>query len=229
MDNAITVFLKTNYFVILYALTLWVALVNYRKYYDSKLKYFPILIAYTLATEILGWFILEYEEFQIVYRNLSRDEAINNASIYNIFDIIFYLYFYYVYWKSTDKIFLKKIMFYGAAVFILVSIINVFFQNFWMLPQLYAVSTGSIILIIGILMYLATLRKRGNPVRLRHNLLFWISLGLLLFYPFYPLFLIIGVHYSDLYSSFFGVIHRALIAAMYSCFIAGFVFLKRFR
>ena len=120
-------------------------------------------------------------------------------------------------------------MFYGAAVFIIVSIINVFFQNFWMLPQLYAVSTGSIILIIGILMYLATLRKRGNPVRLRHNLLFWISLGLLLFYPFYPLFLIIGVHYSDLYSSFFGVIHRALIAAMYSCFIVGFVFLKRFR
>ena len=229
MDNAITVFLKTNYFVILYALTLWVALVNYRKYYDSKLKYFPILIAYTLATEILGWFILKYEEFQIVYRNLSQAEAINNASIYNIFDIVFYLYFYYIYWKSTDRILLKQMMLYGAALFIIASLVNVFFQNFWMLPQLYAVSIGSIILIIGILGYLTTLNKKGNPIPKRHNLLFWISVGLLLFYPFYPLFLIIGVHYNDLYSGFIDVIHRALIAAMYGCFIVGFLFLKRFR
>lgn len=87
-------FIEENYFMLFYALTLFVSLATYRKYYDTALKYFPIIIAYTLLNEILGFLIREYDDIQIIY---SVNEYYQNALIFNVFDLVFYLYFYYIY------------------------------------------------------------------------------------------------------------------------------------
>ena len=219
-------FLKKNYFVILYAVTLLFSLIRYRRYFDSILKYLPILIAYTLLTEILGYYILEYEEFQIIY---IEEYAVNNSIIYNIFDLIFFMYFFYVFWQAVEKPNNKKIIKYGVILFIVASLINLFLQKFWLFPQIYSIIVGSAVILLCTLLYLKELNKKLKNISKHSNLLFWICIGLVVFYPFYPVFIIIGQYHYKLYSQLFRVPHHALIAIMYIFFIIGFIKMHRMK
>lgn len=219
-------FLKNQYFVPLYGVTLFFSLIRYRRYFDSILKYLPIIIVYTLLTEILGYYILTYEEFQIIY---IEKYAINNSLVYNIFDVVFFIYFFYIFWNTVENSKSKKIIKYGGILFILVSLINLFLQNFWLFPQVYSIIIGSAVLLLSLLLYLKELNKKSERISKYNNLLFWISVGLIVFYPFYPLFIIIGLYHSELYSQSYSITHRALIAIMYICFIIGFIKMKRMK
>ncbi len=216
-------FISDNYFLVFYALALIISLFSYRKYFDTVLKYLPILIGYTLITEILGFLIRDYDTIQIVYID---GYSFYNNLIFNIFDIIFFLYFFYVFWSTiTDKI-NKKVIKWGAILFVLISLFNPFSQDFVLFPQIWASSFGSIILIACILYYYNQLRRR-TPIPKSHDLLFWISTGLLVFYTFYPFILIIGHFDYGLYQKLH--IHHLLIVVMYSCFILGFILMSRKR
>lgn len=188
-----------------------------------------MLIAYTLSTEVLGWYILKNEEYQIIYEGLAGSHTNNNTAIYNIFDVILFMYFYYIYWRIIRKSIFKKIIKYGSLVFILVSIVNPFFQNFWKFPQIFALTVGSLVLILSVCFYFKDLKDKKIGTPLRSNLLFWISLGLIIFYPFYPAFVIIGLYQAELYMEWFKISHQVLIAAMYLSFIIGFSLMRRFK
>ncbi len=222
-------FLSQYSFNVLYALTLVLSVLKYPKYYDSILKYFPVLIAYTLMTEILGWYILKYEDFQIIYEKETHLYEINNAIIYNIFDIIFYLYFFHLYHQAVKSIRYKNFIKYGAFIFLIICLVNLFLQDFKLLPQLYAIFTGSLILTNCIVFYLLESVKNKEKVLRYNNVLLWISLGLLIFYPFYPFLIIVGINFNELYAHTFNLVHKILIAAMYLCFIIGFLRMKRFK
>lgn len=222
-------FLSQYLYHILYALTLVVAVVKYPRYYDSVLKYFPILIAYTLLTEILGWYIFNYDDFQIVYEQQIHEYEINNALIYNIFDIVFYLYFFLLYRRVLTKPKHKSFIRYGTVVFIAISIINAFFKDFLLYPQIYAILVGSLVLVGCVFLYLRECAHSDDGASKYNNLLFWISVGLLSFYPFYPILMIVGVNLNELYVQTFQLIHRLLISIMYVCFIIGFLRMYRFK
>ncbi|MGB7396173.1 MAG: hypothetical protein WA913_17460, partial [Pricia sp.] len=193
------------------------------------LRYFPILIAYTLCTEVLGWYILKHEEYQIDYRGLAEYYTINNTAIYNIFDIIFFLYFFFIYWKIINNSLSKSAIKYCSLVFVLVSFVNLFFQDFWLFPQIWSIIVGSSLLVMCVCLYLKDSKIGNSKISRRYNLLFWISLGLLVFYPSYPILIIVGVYNSDLYVKWFKELHHVLIAAMYLCFTIGFLSMKRFK
>ena len=225
MALSIFEFIKNNYILAFYAIALLLSILRYRRYYDSLLKYFPILIGYTLLTEILGKLIRDNDDLQIVYLD---GYAFYNQLIFNIFDIVFFLYFFYVYRNAVSKIKFKNWIKYGAFLFITCSIINPFFQDFLLYPQMIALTIGSLVLIFSILLCFLD-KKTSTNFPNRHNLLFWISLGLLLFYTFYPFILLLGFDY-DLYQKLhIRIIHHVLIALMYSCFILGFILMRRIR
>ena len=149
--------------------------------------------------------------------------------IFNIFDIAFFLYFYFIFWNILSSSKFKKWTKYGAILFIISSIINPFFHDFVLYPQLLATSVGSMILIGCILLYFKELRTNAYTPNV-HNLLFWISIGLLIFYSLYPFILLVGYFNYELYQKFhMHQIHHVLIAAMYSCFIIGFLLMQRMR
>ncbi len=219
-------FLINNYYVFLYGITLIISLVRYRKYFDSILKYLPILIGYTLLNEILGNLIREIDDLQIVYL---EGYSYYNHLVYNIFEIVFFLYFFYVYRNAVSKIKFKNWIKYGAFLFITCSIINPFFQDFLLYPQMIALTIGSIVLIFSILLYFLDKKTITNFPN-RYNLLFWISLGLLLFYTFYPFIILLGFFDYELYQKLhIRIIHHVLIAVMYLCFILGFMLMRRIR
>lgn len=224
MGNEIEDFLFNNYFLAFYALALLISLVNYRKYFDTVLKYLPILIGYTLITEVLGLLIRDIEDIQIVYID---GYSYYNSLIFNIFDFIFFLYFFYVFWNTiTHKLF-KSVIKWGALFFILISFVNPFFQNFVLLPQIWASSLGSIVLIICILFYFHQIRP-NTQIANRQDLLFWICIGFLIFYTCYPFILLIGYFDYGLYQELYlRRILLILIAIMYSCIILGFLLMRR--
>ena len=219
-------FIKENYFIALYAVALLLSIIRYNRYFDSLLKYLPMIIAYTLISEILGLVIREYDDIQIVYL---EGYSFYNMLIFNIFDIIFFLYFFHVYRNAISIFKFKNWIKYGAILFIVCSIINPFIQNFLLYAQMMASTIGSIVLIFSILLYFLD-KKVITNVPNRQNLLFWISWGLLLFYIFYPFILLLGYFDYELYKQFHvKIVHHILIAVMYSCFILGFLFMRRIR
>ena len=116
-----------------------ISLIRYRYYYESVLKYFPLLIAYTLLTEILGVIIRDFESFQIIYE---ENYHFANYIVFNLYDVVFFLYFYLLFWRVVKDTASKRIIKYGALVYIISTIINPFFQNVLIFPQLYASTIG---------------------------------------------------------------------------------------
>ncbi len=217
-------FLKNNYFIPLYAIALIISLTRYRLYYDSVLKYFPILIAYALLSEILGILIRDFEIFQIVYQD--KYHFANNF-IYNIYDFVFYIYFYFVFWKRIQNFKYKSIVKYASMAYVVATLINPFFQNVFIFPQVYALTIGSTALIICTLLYFRETIQKGKT---KNNLLTWISIGLLIFNIFFPIIMLAGRFDYDLYKKLnFQQFHYFLIVAMYSCFIIGFLKMGRMK
>ncbi len=226
MNEGVFDILLDNYFMALYAVALVLSILRYRRYFDSLLKYLPILIGYTLLSESLGYFIRVNDELQIVYL---EGYSFYNHLIFNIFDIIFFLYFYFVYWNAIQNNGFKKLIKYGAALFIIGSLVNPFFQDPMLIPQMIGSSIGSLVLVLCTIMYSIELKSRTN-IPFYRNLLFWISLGLFIFYLFYPLVLTVGYFNYELYQKLYmRQFHYLLIALMYSCFILGFIFMRRMR
>lgn len=219
-------FLKENYFLALYAIALILSIIRYKGYFDSLLKYLPMIIAYTLISEILGFVIREYDDIQIVYLD---GYSFYNILIFNIFDIVFFLYFFHVYRNAISSFKFKNWIKYGAVLFVISSIINPFFQDFILYPQIIGSTVGSVVLVLSIILFFIG-KKSIAKVPYHQNLMFWISWGLLLFYIFYPFILYIGYFDYELYKQFHvRIVHHILIAVMYSCFILGFIFMRRIR
>lgn len=217
-------FLKDNYFILLYGVTLIIALLRYKRYYSSIVKYFPIIIIYTIVSEVLGYFIRDFEDFQIVYENKYQYA---NYIIFNVYDLVFFFYFYFLFWKTMKNKEHKAIIKYGSLVYLVSALINPFFQNVYIYPQLYASTIGSIVLIIAVYLYF---RQNWNQKGKKHDLILWIGGGLLVFNIFFPIISIISFFDYPSYEKFkLRQVHYVLIVAMYMCFIMGFILMKPYR
>lgn len=218
MSQSTLEFLKNNYYFLFYFAVLAIALIRYRRYFDSVLKYFPIFIAYTILTEALGFLIFNFEEFQI---NYSEEYSYSNNAIYNIYDLIFFFYFYSVFYKGIRARKFKNPIKYGAIAYLIATAINPFFENWIVFPQTYAAAVGSAVLIMSILLYFIDSKYRLEK---NNNLLIWIGIGLLIFNLFFPLIMLTALYNEEFYQEFhLKQVHHILIVVMYSCFIIGFL------
>lgn len=225
MTQELVEFLKEHYNIPVYFIVLIFSVLFYKKYFDTALRYFPLLIAYTFFNELLGYFIRFKEGFAF----FSNPKYLNaNDIIYNIYTIIFFGYFYYVYWSLIDNEKDKKKIKVLAGLTVLAFIINSFFLNPFTINLYHATSICSWILVYIIALYFKdkAIRLFGNGEK--HNLAYWISLGLLIFYSILPLLFIIGFNNYQLYDALYlKTVLRILIVTMYSIFCYGFVVSRR--
>jgi len=218
--------LKNNFFLLFYAVAFALALTKLPKYYDSILKYFPILIAYTLCTEFLGMFVLNYDDINLVFK---KGFLNHTKIIYNIYDIIFFTYFYYLYWNSISNQQIKKLIKYGAVLFLISMLINILIKDPFIYDMWYAYTFGVFLLIVAICYYLYAIRKDSFTLKFS-NLLFWISIGTLVFHMGYLPIMIIQSNSTGLSmenARLLRYTHLSLIVIMYVCYIIGFLVMKR--
>ncbi|MDH5413147.1 MAG: hypothetical protein OEW87_03325 [Flavobacteriaceae bacterium] len=199
--------------------------IYFYKYRHTVLKYFLILLWYITITEFCGYYFRKYK-FLV---HISNDGVVYNLWLYNLLEIVTFGILYYIFFKSLKTTIYKLWTKILAIGFVLLTIVNWgFLQNFileWSeFPNIY----GSLTLIIIILFYFIELLRSDKIILFHRNLLFWISVGLLLFYagtlPFaikvngYAL--IPGIH------GLFLIIY-ILAIFMYLTFTFGFIWSKK--
>jgi len=209
--------------MVIYAITLAIALKKYPIYYNTILKYLPVLIAYTLVTEVLGLLIRDFDSFQIVF--YSDQYSYANNSIFNIYGIIFFFYFYRIFYKILCTKKFKSWIKIGVIIFIITSLVNPFFQDFLIFQQVWATLIGSIVYILCISFYTIELKKNQQK---ENELLVWVSIGGLIFHLFYPFIAYAGNYDYEVYQEYnLRQFLFLLILTMYGCYIIGFLKLRK--
>lgn len=219
MYQVILDFIKYDYFIIVYGITWFISLVTYRKYFETSLRYFPILISYTFFNELLGSVIIQNESIQLIF---GYDGTNHTALIYNIYHLCFFLFFFKIYWKAASEIKQKNNIKYGIYTYAIIEVINLFLQNPLIESLIYGYLFGVLLLIYCILNYFKEVFKVFKIKTLKFSLLFWISIGLLIFHVIYfPLKIFREFNY-ELYEPFRNL-HLISIVVMYTFFSIGFI------
>lgn len=215
-------FLGDNYFLAVYGVTWFISVAHYRKYFDTGLKYFPMLIAYTFFNELLGYFIRYSEDFAFF-----NNRQFANDIIYNVYDVVFFSFFYFLYWKLIQRADFKNTVKYLGITVLMAFIISCFFQNPLIMALFYATSYASVVLVICIILYQSG-KEKTVPSQEKYNLMNWVSLGLIIFYSIFPVIFLIGFLKHDIWVEYeLGLVHKVLIIIMYVIFSMGFIVSRR--
>ncbi|SNR30854.1 hypothetical protein SAMN04488009_1122 [Maribacter sedimenticola] len=207
--------------MLVYAITLFVSLASYRKYYDTVLKYFPIIIAYTFFNEVLGYLVRTYDEISF-FQNVQYSNF--NDVIYNIYALIFFAFFYRVYWQLIHNKRYKKYIFSFFFIFLIAYIVSTFFQNPLETNLYYALAISSWLLVICIVLYFKDKKELDEDIYQAHNLMFWVSLALFIFYSIFPVIYVIGYTQYEIWVKYdLRSLLNVLIVIMYTLFIFGFL------
>ncbi len=213
----------SDHYLILYVATIVASILSYKKYFESKLRFLPILLTYILLTEVLGLVILLDPELNPFITGLYSDY---NYIIYYAYSIIFFCYFFYIYWYYTSSKKIKNIIVYGGIAYLIIAIINAYFKSIITERQLFSYTYGSLLLIFSALNFIV--ENKSNPTLFR-RLLFWISIGLITYQSIYfPINIVhsyITQENIDLYYQI-APFHKAAVVVLYSCFIIGFITMK---
>lgn len=149
------------------------------KYGKTPLKFLLFLLWYITLTELIGWYAMENKEF-----GFTHDNGYYYISwMYNLLRIVTFLTLFLIYSKYLKTKVFKKWITIFAIVYVLISIINwSFIQSFiWEKSEAPKI-VGSILLIISIIFYFIELLRSEKLLVFHKLLLFWVSVGLLLFY-----------------------------------------------
>ena len=214
-------------FIPLYAITLLIALWRYRRYYDTALKYFPILLFYTFLSELLGGIIRDSENMNLF---LNEFYANNNFVIFNIYYIVsftFFLSIYYLYLKRPRH---KKIVLVFVVLFLATAVANALDESFLTVSQVYTYVAGGISMVVCTALYFIENKTDRNSWFNSRDLLSWISLGMLVFYLVYTPIKILKQYWlmiGDYHQPWSRRLHLSVLVFMYVCFILGFIKMDR--
>ncbi|MET1260166.1 hypothetical protein ABV409_12515 [Flagellimonas sp. DF-77] len=213
-----------QYFLGFYALALIASMVTYRRFFDTPLRLFPIFIAYTFFNELLGYFIMHFEEFSFF-----EDEAYHwhNVIIYNIYHIIFHAYLFWVYFKLLKN--RKHLTWFKRLVAMTVMAygVSLFFQDPLHSNLYYADTLCSISMVIVIGCHFSELSKYSRAAN-SHNLMVYFGAGFFLFNLYFPFYILNGYLNVDFFLDYhLRQVLWGVISVMYSTFTLGFFISKR--
>lgn len=201
--------------------------IYFYKYNQTQLKYFLYLLWFITFCEFFATIITTFKIDQLLY--VDENEVRYNLWIYNLLYFIFFNSIYFIYLKSVhskkSKLWIKIFM----MSYIVVSIFNwSFLQKFFVEMSELPYVLGSLFLLIIIIFYFIELLKSDQIVVFHKLLLFWVSVGLLLFHTGTIPFAINTNSYSEMpyVHDLFHIIY-ILAIAMYLIFIFGFIWSKR--
>jgi len=197
---------------------------NFKKFVDTPLRFFPLLIAYTLFNEVLGYFILYYEEFSFFDQ---EEYHWHNVIIYNIYHLFFLGYLFWLYYKVVKARRHKNSIIIAALLTFISYGVSLFFQDPFHSSLYYADCIGSLALVLSTTLHFWELKHSKQGVN-RYNLMVWINLGILIFNLFFPIYILNGYLNVEFYLAYhFRQILWVVISLMYGLFTIGFLISKR--
>ncbi len=192
-------------------LTALVGMFFYYKVKETKvLKYFVFFICYVAINELVGLYI-------------KNDDGVNAIihNIYNFLNFTFFLLLYRFHLKNKKN---KKIVLIFCSTYILLFVVNGFFENYMNEHQRFPYIIGALFLVIAIILYFIEILNSEKVLNTKKNLLFWISVGILIYYVGNIPFRILRNYYTQLTdATVLFIVNITLTIIMNTCFIIGFV------
>ncbi|WP_299312396.1 hypothetical protein [uncultured Aquimarina sp.] len=183
------------------------------KYKNTALKYILLLFWYTVINDLLGVFYLR--------GGIITDY---NAIIYNIYNVISFTYLLLLYRHYIQNKIHKKAILLFSIIYLISFVINGFFENYLIKHQRFPYIIAAIFLVISISLYFIEILNSQKVLNAKRNLLFWISVGFLIFFVGNLPFRILTnyyLHLADATISF--LVKLTLTIIMNICFIIGFI------
>lgn len=214
MDKYLLMRLLLNVFELLAAVT---AMLQWKKIKHSYWKWFAIYLVIIAATEIFAEYVGYY---------LKNEQL--NAAINIYFSIplqfIFFFWLFYKWFQNNDK---KKWPIAGIVVYLLSILVEVLLfkeQQLWFFSFSYV--TGNIILLLLTLMFFFGFIRSQQVLHYRSSRMFWISIGLLVFYlgslPLYGVWNTLAKNYPTVFNTYWMVVIN-LNYLMYLSFAISFI------
>lgn len=201
-------------YVLIYLISCGVAVAHYKKIKGTKMMFFLYILLLGLFTESTAYYVGFYSN----YRNTF---PVNN--FYNLLSVTAYFFLFMSYLQSKKK---KRFILGLFISFILFALFNYIFTYSTILKyHLNSWVYGNICMIIVILIYLLDLFQGELILNVKNVLLFWVSIGNLLFFVgFLPVYAL-SVYFN--YNGIWDYTVFTLNIIMHTCFIVGFLISKR--
>jgi len=191
--------------------TALVATIHYKKYKNTKEKYFLYFLWFTFITDFFGSVIVAY-----CFKT-------NSAFIYNIYKITAFSFLLYWYYTIINN---KNNIVYLIFVYLFSLAFSIAYEPFFGSVQKTNFVVGALLLVICSLIYFSEMLKSNKVFNLKIRLSFWITMGTLLFYiGIIPLILM--NNYLKIQYLSFNIILAILNSILYSSYIIGFVWMKK--
>jgi len=200
----------------LYAIIFIISLIKFPLYKSTSLKFLPLIFLLTLVAESMGMLI-------------NKVYGPPNSIVYNIYYFFYFTLFFYLFMKMIDVKKYKNYIKIGIIIFWFFYLRDLFFTD--VLNESYTKSyiAGAGVLIYCIILYYISILQSSKILVVRNDLLFWISVGLFLFYIGYlPIKIIRTWFYKpDSFFEILMIIQFSLITIMYLFFLTGFLWMKK--
>jgi hypothetical protein len=183
-------------------------------------KWFPVYLGIIFLTEITAEYLLHV-----------KNDLASNIAIYSYFGIpLQFFFFYWIFYQEFRNTKNSKWPLISAVIYLIclvadllyISKIKFYFESF-------SYIIGCIFLLILILIYLASFTRSDAIIKYKSDMMFWVSLGLVIFYagamPFFAFRKALYVEYNDLFYVYW-YIQFGLNYLMYLFFIVSFIWGK---
>lgn len=192
---------------------------HYKKYRHTYLKYFLLILWLVAGVE---WTMSLMKLMEVRFQN---------KFVYNALTTLQYLYYLTLYYRFLGNKSYKKIVLFLIGMYILITGASFAFLQPLTLTALfnsYSFIAGAIFLIIAIGIFFAEILRTEKVLYFKKYLMFWVSIGLILFYaPVIPFVVSINVVSALVVSDILLIVLFALNVITYSCFIVGFIVSKK--
>ena len=152
----------------LYILVTFLALYRFTNYKKTALRYFPLILIVTLITEYFGLYL--------------GTLLGSNTLLYNIFSFFYFLFIFKVFKEAIQTKIYKKMINVIIVIFLAVFVVSALIKDFYYGNQIETYVIGTILSILCILMYFSEILKSNKIIQIKHDMLFWISIGFFLFF-----------------------------------------------
>ena len=207
-----------------YGIALVVAMITFKKFFDTPLRLFPLFLAYTFFNELLGYFILNFDDFSFF------EEAAyswHNVIIYNIYHVLLTSYLFWLYYKILRQGKHRRLLLALGLLTIMAYAVSLFFQDPFHSNLYYADTFCSLALLILIGCHFSELSKYSKKANSR-NLMVYIGAGFFLFNLYFPYYILNGYLNVDFFLKFqLRQVLWGVVTVMYTIFILGFLISKR--
>ena len=181
-------------------ITAILALVFYKKYKSTFLRYFLFVIWYSIANEVFAMYYVKHINE-------------NNLVLFNVNKVLEFSFYLFLYRSLVETKIHKKIITAIIGLYYLSVLINCFFQNFLYEYFSNTYFVGAVFIISSIVMYFSEILNSEKIIYINRTFIFWLSIAVFLLYITSIPFKVIMNYYQE--SSVLPVIYLANFAVVF--------------